>query len=70
MQHFYDTRFLYLISGYRGMLQQPFYTLLRKELKDLCFSVDKNIAQSIQCTASSKQSKQLFHVSIMKELNI
>ena len=42
------------IFGFCRMLWQPFQTLLTKEPKDLCFSVDKNIAQSIQCTASSE----------------
>ena len=35
------------------MLWQPFFTLLTKESKDLCFFVDKSIAQPMQCTASS-----------------
>ena len=41
--HLNDPDSLYLMSGFCGML------LLTKEPKVLCFSVDKNIAQSIHC---------------------
>ena len=41
--HLNDPDSLYLMSGFCGML------LLTKEPKILCFSVDKNIAQSIHC---------------------
>ena len=41
-----------LISGFRRILWQAFNSLSAKELKDLCFTRDKNIAQSIQQTAS------------------
>ena len=43
----------YLIFGFRGILWQSFLSLLTKEPKDLCFSEDKNIALSVQYTASS-----------------
>ena len=53
MWHLHDANSLDLISGLRGMLWQPFYTLLTKEPTNVSFPSDKNIEQSIQYTSSS-----------------
>ena len=61
MQHLYDVDSLDLVSGFGGMLWQPFYPLLMKEPKDLCFSpADKNIAQPIQYTVRLAYYKQSY----------
>lgn len=51
MYHLYHTDSLDLISGFRGILRQPFYSLLTKETKEFGFSEDKNIAHSVKRNA-------------------
>ena len=53
MGQLYYTDSLDFMSDFPKILWPSFYPFLAKEPKDLCFRADKNIPQSIQCTAPS-----------------